>query len=68
MHNFSVSRRQLVSMSGFPLLAACSSLPTLTEGSRRPGNLIVGGLFAGPRSDKGFMEADWRGFGGTGVR
>ena len=56
-----ISRRQLLGMSALPLLAACSPSSTLSGASRRPNDLIVGGLFAGSRSDKGFMEAGWRG-------
>ncbi|MGE8319137.1 MAG: BMP family protein [Comamonas sp.] len=62
MSEFSVSRRLLMGMAAVPALAAlgaCSAPASRPQAGK--GGLIVGGLFAGSRSDKGFMEAGWRG-------
>ena len=56
-----ISRRQLLGISALPLLTACMPPSRLQRVSWRHDDLIVGGLFAGSRSDKGFMEAGWRG-------
>ncbi|WP_120969910.1 BMP family protein [Comamonas sp. lk] len=56
-----ISRRQWLASAaggaGLLVLGGCAA-PAVQPAHK---NLVVGGLFAGSRSDKGFMEAGWRG-------
>ncbi|MFD2756237.1 BMP family protein [Comamonas terrae] len=69
---FHMSRRQWLASAaalavapGAMVLGGCASAQGAAAGAAagsQPGGLgMVGGLFAGSRSDKGFMEAGWRG-------
>ena len=66
---FFLSRRQWLASAavipGVMVLDGCASsqgaATGAVAGSKPAGLSVVGGLFAGSRSDKGFMEAGWRG-------
>lgn len=50
-----------VAVPGLLALTACAGRAGVSGPAAPGGSLVVGGLFAGSRSDKGFMEAGWRG-------
>ena len=50
-----------VAVPGLLALTACTGRAGVSGPAASGGSLVVGGLFAGSRSDKGFMEAGWRG-------
>lgn len=50
-----------VAVPGLLALTACAGRAGVSGPAASGGSLVVGGLFAGSRSDKGFMEAGWRG-------
>ena len=60
-----LSRRQWLASSvavpGLLALTGCASKAGVSAQAAPASSLVVGGLFAGSRSDKGFMEAGWRG-------
>ncbi|MDN5505786.1 MAG: BMP family protein [Comamonas sp.] len=64
-HPSSVSRRQwmasAIAVPGLLALTACAGKAQAPGAAAAGSSLVVGGLFAGSRSDKGFMEAGWRG-------
>lgn len=64
-HYFLLSRRQwlatAVAAPGLLALTGCASKTGGAAQAAPASSLVVGGLFAGSRSDKGFMEAGWRG-------
>jgi basic membrane protein A len=50
-----------IAVPGLLALTACAGRAGVSGPAASGGSLVVGGLFAGSRSDKGFMEAGWRG-------